>query len=147
WSGRPEEALEEAEIALKLTPTWCNTQYILGAALIELGRNEEAEKRFEEAVRLDPLNSEIYHCWGSALKSQGRLDEADEKLHKAASLDSNSIFAGPHLSMAKIFEKQGRLEEAALEYCQAIALRPHYDSPLAALLALLPKLRGNSTIE
>jgi tetratricopeptide (TPR) repeat protein len=136
--GRPDEALVEAEIALKLTPAWCDTYRSLGGALAELGRYGEAAQRFQEALDFDPESSETYELWGIALENEGKLADALEKYRRT---DVN------HEHVGRVFEREGRQEEALLEYAKAIQYRPHYDGFRTALPPLLLGLKGNLAVE
>jgi Dolichyl-phosphate-mannose-protein mannosyltransferase len=49
-SGKPEEALEEAQVALTLAPTDVRSQITLGNALSALKRNDEARAAYQDAL-------------------------------------------------------------------------------------------------
>jgi serine/threonine protein kinase/tetratricopeptide (TPR) repeat protein len=147
--GKLQEAQGEAEIARKLTPTLSDAYVTAGLALAELGRYEEAEDLYKEAIDLDPENpdADAYVHWGELLESQGKLDEALEKCREGARRGLPRFPGWSQTSVARVLEKQGRSEEAFLQYCRAIDLDPGYLPPHSALPALLSKLKGSPAAE
>jgi tetratricopeptide (TPR) repeat protein len=107
--------------------------YLLGAACHAQGRINEAVDFFERAVSVQTGYAEARHHLGVALAQQGRLAEAVGQLQEANRLrpgaaefvqSLRAALAAHHLQQAAWLEEQGRAEEAAGHYREAVASQP-----------------------
>jgi tetratricopeptide (TPR) repeat protein len=57
-SGKPREAIEHYEQALRIKPDYAEAHNNLGVALMELGRTQDAIAQYEQALRINPNFSE-----------------------------------------------------------------------------------------
>lgn len=88
WKGRPEEAIEECERAIRVDPEFGNPYNDIGAYLIALGRLDEAIpwlERAKRAKRYDPRHFPYLNL-GRIYAAQGKVTRAIEELEHAAEL-------------------------------------------------------------
>ncbi|MGA9575481.1 MAG: hypothetical protein WBS20_16185, partial [Lysobacterales bacterium] len=96
--------------ALALEP---NASYVLAAAgrlSASLGQLDQAVAHYRQAVTLDPLNQRAYDAFAGALDLAGLLQEAEAVERHLYSL--NPDYAAIHASLAWIFLRQGKAEQA-----------------------------------
>jgi tetratricopeptide (TPR) repeat protein len=94
--GQPQEALEEFEQALELTPESASGHYYAGMALGQLQRFQESLDHFLVATELDPGNGQAHLM---ACRSAYSLQDYDEAWTQAiyasqAGIDMTDAFAG-----------------------------------------------------
>ena len=78
--GRPQDAIEHLERALRLKPDNANAHYNLARILMDMGRPREAREHFQQALRLDPGDARIrFNC----AIAYARSDEASEAVAMA----------------------------------------------------------------
>jgi tetratricopeptide (TPR) repeat protein len=95
----------------------------LAQLIIGQGRYEDAEPAARAAVIASPRDATIQHVMGVVLTETGRLKAGETHYRKAAALlgrDDGMVLA----NIAWNLKLQGRLEEAAAIYENALALRP-----------------------
>jgi Tfp pilus assembly protein PilF len=127
WDG----ADREFRRALELDPAWAGTQGWYGAFLALMGRVDESIAELARARRHDPLSLAITSTTALPLYLAGRYDEALAQTRRALELEPNFPLA--RVGMGVVYEQQGRLKEALVEYQMARRLD---DSPeIAAFLA------------
>ncbi len=77
WCGRPGEALERVDFAIRAAPVYASWWVeILAAAYRDLGRHEMAEAAARELLRRKPESLEARILLAGALAAQDRPDEA-----------------------------------------------------------------------
>ena len=107
----------------------------LGALLQTQARHAEAASTFRAAAALAPHNA---HVWlrlgqaGFALNTEPALDDAARAFRRAAELDPTLFEARFNLGLSSTV--QGRYDEAARWYGEALALRPGHAACEANLL-------------
>jgi TolB-like protein/Tfp pilus assembly protein PilF len=74
--ARPEEAVEQADLAVAMDPLSSLIGALGCVTLVRVGRSEEAVARCEEALRTDPTQPVAHRGLSSALLGSGRYDEA-----------------------------------------------------------------------
>ena len=85
-SGRYAEALQDAEMAVRLAPNSAPMRIARGAALLELGRLPEAASDFEAASRLAPDEQRAHILLARTLELLDQPARADETVRRAESL-------------------------------------------------------------
>lgn len=75
-NGKAKEAIELANMAIKLDPKNSPAYFVLGTAYLSLRQNEDAVKALREVVRLSPNFPAAHDKLGDALLKLGRFDEA-----------------------------------------------------------------------
>jgi tetratricopeptide (TPR) repeat protein len=84
--GKPAEAVEAYEAALKLRPDFTVAMNNCGVSLSALGELERAQRMFDEAVRLEPGSPFAYNNLGVLLEHLGRYEDALRQFEKAVQL-------------------------------------------------------------
>lgn len=75
--GRPAEALDSFERALKVKPNLLEVVALKGEALLALGRHEEAVQLFDGVLAANPSDGETLNSRGIARLALGRLADAN----------------------------------------------------------------------
>jgi len=90
-AGRPADALPLLEAALKLKPTYAQTQVNLAAAKYALGDFADAEQAYAQAMKLDKDNSAAHAGAAEVALRRGDLDKAEAEAETAEALDPESV--------------------------------------------------------
>jgi tetratricopeptide repeat protein len=80
-----------------------------------------ALSRIRDAVDESPLNSDLHWRYGSALALLGHTQEATSELESAIHL-AHPPYALYHISLGRLYERQGRYADAVREFQAALAL-------------------------
>jgi tetratricopeptide (TPR) repeat protein len=112
--GRVAEAVPLYERALHHNPRLIEARNNLGNALLQLGRRDDAIASYRRALEFAPDDAQVLCNLGNALRQRGSLDEALAITQRAIARDANILAA------------QGRRQEAAACYQQALQLSPGY---------------------
>lgn len=119
-AGRSDEALRVADAAIALKPDFANAYYSKAVILAAVGRPQEALPYFERAVNLRKGQGEIWVDYATTLEAIGRPDEA-AALMRRANLEI-PLDPDVHHYLGKLLVKQGKRDEAIVEFRQAMAL-------------------------
>lgn len=95
-AGQAQEALEEFEMAIELSPELASAHYYAGMALGQLQRFEESLEQFVAAADLDPGNGQAHLMACRTAYALGDYDEAwSQGIYAAqAGMDMSQAFAG-----------------------------------------------------
>jgi tetratricopeptide (TPR) repeat protein len=134
-TGKPEEAINAYQNALKLDPSMGDAHENLAFALARSGRLQESLIHFGDAARLEPENASVHNIYAVMLGAAGRTDEAMQEFQRALRLAPDS--AATHANLANLLAKQHARDEAIAQYSEALRLNPafveaHYN--IASLL-------------
>jgi tetratricopeptide (TPR) repeat protein len=121
--GRNDEALAEFRKAVEVGPVNSWARFYLAREFEERGRVDEAETQYRESIRLSPSDSLTaqQHLVDLLLQS-GKDDEVVKILQQMATdypFDSST-----RLKLARLYEKQGRSEQAQHEYQRTFTTDP-----------------------
>jgi tetratricopeptide (TPR) repeat protein len=119
---RPQEAIEQLQVATRLEPTNAVYQYSLGLGWNELGQTSNTVRCLRAAVRLQPAFARAWYNLGLALDSTGLTEEALDALAHAEATNQNDPEA-PYAA-ATILARLGRWKEARRETELALKLQP-----------------------
>jgi tetratricopeptide (TPR) repeat protein len=86
-----------------------NISWSLANALYGLGRKEEASERLRQVLELNPQYAAAWNSLGIVLSELRRIDEAIRAFQRAIELG----FADAHFHLAKLYEENGRQDDAA----------------------------------
>jgi tetratricopeptide (TPR) repeat protein len=113
--------------AIELNPNDAHAYHHLGNYLRAMGRADEAAAA-REAVELDPLNARTIIVLAGDYTVTGDFDGALLQYRRALQIDPAHLLtlgAGPFLPScsAMVYERQGRIGEAIVEYIRIATLR------------------------
>ena len=120
--SRPQEAIEEFELALRCQPLLVAAQMGIGNALAMLLRNEEALARYDQVLALRPKMPEANFAAGFVLVRMGKQKEAEIRYRRA--LVQRPDFAAAWINLGALLRDQGREVYAEAALRRAIELRP-----------------------
>ena len=107
FSGRNEEAIQEALKSLEIQKDYPFGYVVLGRTYLNMGRNEEAIKMHQKLAELYPNFGPPYLCL--TYIATGHREEAEKILHEIEKKEPIPINA---LNRAKIYAALGRKDEA-----------------------------------
>ncbi|HEV2764542.1 MAG TPA: tetratricopeptide repeat protein [Pyrinomonadaceae bacterium] len=118
------EAAEAFEKARSLDPKFAPAHAYLGMTYDQLGRYDQAVAHYEQAVALDDTLAAAHYLAAETILKQTSADlaRAESHLKRAVALDPR--FAPARVSLAKLYLRGERVEEAARELQSAVALDP-----------------------
>jgi len=121
--GRTAEAITEYKTALKLNPSRVPAMYNLATLYLELDQTNEAEdilrKVAEGKTEYTPF---AYNLLGNIRLKRGDANGAMEGYKRA--IEAGPGYAKPHFNLALLYDKSGKMEEAAHEYETTVKLDP-----------------------
>jgi type IV pilus biogenesis/stability protein PilW len=94
--------------------------YNLGAEALRAGRVQDALKEFDEALAADENFADAHLGRGLVMEyGYGKLDEAEKHYRRAIEL--RPAFPEAHNNLGQLLAKRGRLQEAVVEFDEALA--------------------------
>ncbi len=90
------------------------------------GDYEAAIRECRAAIRIDPEFGNPYNDIGSYLIKLGRYADAIPWLEKAITARRYEPRHYPHVNLARVYARQGKILEAIAEVGRALELEPHY---------------------
>jgi len=147
--GRIEEALLEAEEAVRLNPRFAPARVVLALLSGDLELHDRAEvlyRRFGDAVaacevaaRIDSTDAGTLFMLGTAYWSVDRLADAATAFESVARLAPRQ--ADAHFNLGAVYDALGRYEDAVAAYDQALRVDPeHAEARLQRALTFLVNL-------
>jgi tetratricopeptide (TPR) repeat protein len=115
---RYNDALRYSTAAQALRPRNPHNLMNVGSALRGLGRRDEEIACWRKVIELDPKNAAAHFYLGIVLWKSGLPDEGIHELREASLQDN----PGAHIAIGHILHGQGKFEEEATEYREAIRL-------------------------
>ena len=126
-NDEPAQALEELRLARQRGYDDPALGALMGAALSRLGNLQQAVEEFQAAARRAPLPAPLHLEYGSALARLSRFPEAEAQFRLALAKAPANPQA--HLNLGLALEAQGKRQEAAHHYLEAMEIEPN---PMAA---------------
>src|SRR5437016_1105542 len=120
--GRPAEAIDHFQQALRTKPDFPLAHNNWGMALKGQGRPAEAIDHFQQALRLKPDFPIAQNNWGTALGQLGEPAAAIDHFQQALRLDPD--FALAHSNWGAALLQQGQPAEAIEHLQQALRVQP-----------------------
>jgi tetratricopeptide (TPR) repeat protein len=144
--GRIDEAIAEAETALRIQPNDAKGHSNLAIALAKKGDMEKALLHLQRAVEITPDQPKLHYNIATVLAEKGRLDEAIS--HYEQEVQIQPEFAEAHNNLGTALLRKGRLDDALLHFEKAIAADPrlakvHYN----AAFVLVQKGRPREAVD
>ncbi len=131
FEWRAAEAEAEYKRALDLNRNYAVAHHWYGRLLRAMGRNDEAWQQMNEANGIDPLSLVILNNIAEIQLDRGNLEEAEGLCKKIQDLEPN-FWAGHH-TLAVVFMKQQRYDEALAEAQKGVELNRRANASLALL--------------
>jgi tetratricopeptide (TPR) repeat protein len=95
--------------------------------LLSQGNISEAAQVLDEALRRDPKNAETRFLLGVAHFKSGEWFSAEGDFRDAIALNDRHILANAHYYLGLALERQGRPDDARLEYQQVLRNQPGHE--------------------
>jgi Tfp pilus assembly protein PilF len=118
-SGNLEAAVESYRRSIELYPT-AEAHTFLGWAYSFQGKIDEAIQECEAAIQIDPEFGNPYNDIGVYLMEKGEYDAAVPWLVKAMQAKRYEPRHYPHINMARVYAKKGKIDEAIAELRKAL---------------------------
>ena len=120
--GQFAEAVKFVEGIVAKAPDRDDYRAVLGRLYFRAGRQADAVGQFQKLVDKHPNAGQIWTMLGESKRFAGDINGAIDALNKAKSLDPNNF--QPCLSLALLYDAQGRVDEARKSYEDTIRLQP-----------------------
>lgn len=122
-SGQYDEAIEQFERAITLSPDLIGAHYSLGLLYqVHSKQLVEAAAQFGEVIRLDPQHSGAHSSLGTIYYKRGLLDLALRQFSEALNLNARDVIA--YLGRAKIYAERKQHNEAIEAAKFALTINP-----------------------
>jgi tetratricopeptide (TPR) repeat protein len=137
--GQIDAAIQSAQEALEIDPTYGVAHYNLANLYLEKRRTEEAIQHYQQALKVYPRYVDARGNLARALMLSGRLPEAAEQYHIALESQPNEVRV--HLGLGEVAILQGRLDQALEHFNAALKIDPSF-APTHTYLARVLAARG-----
>jgi Tfp pilus assembly protein PilF len=134
--GDLDAAITHYRQSIAAVPT-AEAHTFLGWALSHRGDYAGAIRECQAAITVDPDFGNPYNDIGSYLIALGRHDEAISWLRRAMAAPRYEPRHYPHVNLARVWVKQGKIDDAIAELRRALLFEPHYRPARAELHRLL----------
>lgn len=125
--GQWPQAIKFADDQLRQAPDRDDYRLALAKIYVRAGKYAECAAEYEKLIAKNPKSADLYVRLGEAKRAGGDTKGAVEAFKKAKEIDPAD--AVPSLSLALLYDSQGRHEEARKSYEDALKIRP--DDPTA----------------
>jgi tetratricopeptide (TPR) repeat protein len=123
--GRPADAIEPFNSAIRLDPNYWQAFRIRGIAYAALGNNDSAFSDFNEAIRLKPDDATAYYRRALLQETVGAFDKSRSDYDDAIRIDPK--FASAYNARGSLFFNQLKhIDRAIIDFRQALKLDPNY---------------------
>src|SRR5262245_39894920 len=115
---RMKEAVEQFEAVRRLEPKFEGIHFLLASSYRELGNTAAAAAALREGLERSPKDLKQLRALGFLLASSGDDDASMATLERIAALDEKDT--DTLMSLAVLYQKHGRLDDAAARYRQLL---------------------------
>ena len=120
--GKPKEAIEALEKALKLRPDDYELNYWMAPVHFDSPGFGRAREYLERSLALKPNYPEPHRFLGKMFHALGKPDQAETHYRKAVELGPD--FAHLHRALGSFYLQRGRFDEAREQWQTTIRLKP-----------------------
>jgi Tfp pilus assembly protein PilF len=138
-SGNLDAAVESYRRSIELYPT-AEAHTFLGWAYSFQGKIDEAIRECEVAIQIDPDFGNPYNDIGVYLMEKGEFEAAIPWLVKAMHAKRYEPRHYPHINMARVHAKKGKIDEAIAELRKALQLEANHQGARRELHRLIGML-------
>lgn len=117
---------EYFERALAVAPQYADLHYHLGCAYMEGGQKERAINEFKEALNINPRYTAARNTLGGIMKTIVRGPQPKEETADRAETDHDARQANIHFHLGNALMQKNLMQEALVEFKEAVRLRPNY---------------------
>jgi Flp pilus assembly protein TadD len=135
--GQTDEALTEFHEAVRLRPDLSQAHNNMAMILAGRGRLDEAMEQYHEAVRLVPNEPAPHVNMAAVFFGLKRWEDAIAECREAVRLDPRQPQPQAENTWGSCLLAQGKLDEAAAHFAQALRLKPDYANARHNLAVLL----------
>ena len=122
--GRPLEALEYYDAAVRADPRYARAHLNRGNALLAADRVDEARSAYDQAIACDPRYAAAHFNLGNLNCRLQEHEQALEEYQTAVGIKPD--FADAFVAMGNLLDNLGRGSEAIESYQRALAINPGY---------------------
>jgi tetratricopeptide (TPR) repeat protein len=141
-----DSAIEEFETSVNLDSDLLPARIMLGKSHYFKGNFEDAEKIFLDTSKKFPGNALCLHWLGKIkITNLESFDEAKGFFLQSVQLDDSNFNNNYYL--AKIYEKEGKLKEALIEYNKALLIKNDFNKVHTDLSNLYSKMGEQNRAE
>ncbi|NEQ40210.1 MAG: tetratricopeptide repeat protein [Okeania sp. SIO3I5] len=119
-----DEAVNHVRKAIELEPDIPRFYYYLGKILSQQEKLDEAIAAWQKAIEINPKYVKAHHDLGEALYIKGEWVKSEFSYKQAIQFQSNSCHE-LYYSLAKVLEKQSKLDEAIVCFQEAMKIQPN----------------------
>ncbi len=141
--GHLDLAVQNCRQALLFDPDFVPAHINLGMTLAMRSEYAEAIAHYRRALEINPDKPEIYNNLGAAiLNMTGDLSQAAEQFRQAVRLKQD--YNNARLNLATVLTRQGKFDEAIMEYRQVLQFDPKDHRAVEGLESVMAE-RGKSS--
>ena len=122
--GRPGEAMERYEAAVRADPRCARAHLNRGNILLASARTDEARNAYQRALACDPHYAGAYFNLANLHSLAGEYEEAVR--HYEAAIRIKPDFADAFVALGNALADLGSTAEAMTSYQRALAIKPNY---------------------
>jgi tetratricopeptide (TPR) repeat protein len=142
--GKRDEGMLQLRKAVELEPAFAEAHFNLATAYAEQNQVNDALNHFVQAILHRPNFPEAHFNLGTLLANLAEIEKKPERLQKAADNFLQAVRLNPnylqaHNSLARVFERLGRRNEALYEYQQVLRLNPKDEQAAKAVTILVER--------
>jgi tetratricopeptide (TPR) repeat protein len=125
---KTDDAVSVLEKAAQLTPDFADAHYFLGRAYMEMGLREKAINEFKEALNINSRYMAAKRHMNALMKTANAKARRQEIDGETGPVDEDQLSrqANIHFHMGNALYQKNMLQEALVEFKEAIRLRPNY---------------------
>ena len=120
--GRPDAAIADYDVALKLNPEFAAAFHDRASAHGEMGQLDQAIQDYDQAIRIEPTLASAFQNRGAAYFTKGDYERALQDFDQAIRLSPDDATTWSSRCFAKAL--QGRATQALPDCEQSLKLRP-----------------------
>ncbi len=127
YAGKTEMAISFLKDAIERSPASSHLHAALGWIYVDQGRKDDAITEYRTAIRLDAKNGDAFYGlgWLYEFGFDDSLDQAVVNYKNAIRVGTSQFTAfSPHLTLGRVYYKQGKYEKAISEHLRVLTLSP-----------------------